>query len=342
MAKIAIVTPARAGARTGNRHTAARWAGMLRAAGHRVIVLTQWRGERCDLLVALHARRSFASVERYRAACPAAPLAVVLTGTDLYRDLPACTEAQRSLRFADRIVVLQDEAPRRLAPRLRRKAAVVYQSADPLVRHAPPARGFRVAVIGHLREEKDPFRAAAALAHLSADADVEVVQLGAALGPGMVGEAKRWMAHESRYRWIGSVPHSRALDWLARSHLLVVSSRMEGGANVIAEAARIGTPVLASRVPGNVGMLGRDYPGFFPLGDARALARRMLRARSESAFYRRLRSALQARRTLFAPAAERSALLRALGPLLRPRARGSSTSARPGPAGRAPGRRTRH
>jgi len=321
MAKIAIVTPARAGSRTGNRHTAARWATMLRAAGHRVAVLTQWRGERCDLLLALHARRSHASVARYRAAHPRGPLAVVLTGTDLYRDLPASVEARRSLELADRIIVLQDEAPRLLALRLRRKTRVVFQSADPPVRHDPPSRGLRVAVIGHLREEKDPFRAAAALAYLPRDAGVEVVQLGAALAPGMEREAQRWMAREPRYRWLGSVAHARALAWLAKSHLLVVSSSMEGGANVIAEAARIGTPVLASRVSGNLGMLGRDYPGFFPLGDERALAKLLLHTASDSGYHARLGRALRARRRLFAPAAERAALLRALRPLLRPRAR---------------------
>jgi putative glycosyltransferase (TIGR04348 family) len=316
MAKIAIVTPARAGSRTGNLHTAARWAAMLRAAGHRVSVLTEWHGERCDLLVALHAKRSHASVARYRSAHPRAPLAVVLTGTDLYRDLPASAQARRSLELADRIIVLQDQAPRRLAPQLRRKTRIVFQSAAASARHAPPSRGLRVAVIGHLREEKDPFRAAAALAHLPADAGVEVVQLGAALDPGMESEARRLMAREPRYRWLESVPHARALGWLARSHLLVVSSRMEGGANVIAEAARIGTPVLASRVAGNVGMLGWDYPGYFPLGDERALAGLILRVRRNAGYAQHLRRSLRARRKLFAPAAERAALLRALTPLL--------------------------
>ncbi len=321
MAKIAIVTPARAGSRTGNLHTAARWAAMLRAAGHRVSVRTQWRSERCDLLVALHAKRSHASVVRYRGAHARGPLAVVLTGTDLYRDLPASFEARRSLELADRIIVLQDEAPRLLAPRLRRKSRVVVQSSESTLRHDPPRRGLRVAVIGHLREEKDPFRAAAALAHLAADADVELVHLGASLSPATAREARRRMAREPRYRWLGSVTHARALAWLAKSHLLVVSSRMEGGANVIAEAARVGTPVLASRVPGNLGMLGRDYPGYFPLGDERALAKLLRRAASDADFRPRLRRALRARRQLFAPAAERAALLRALAPLLKPRAR---------------------
>jgi len=325
MARIALVTPAGAGTRNGNRHTALRWAAFLRRAGHRVSVSIAWDGKPCELLIALHARRSHESVARYRRVRPRGPLCVVLTGTDLYRDLPRSPEARRTLELADRLIVLQDEAPRRLAPHLRRKTRVVYQSASPGARHKPPANVFRVAVIGHLREEKDPFRAATALERLPREAAIEVVHVGAALSAGMAREARRRMRGEPRYRWLGGLPHARALAWLARSHLLVVSSRMEGGANVIAEAARIGTPVLASRVPGNVGMLGPRYPGYFALGDERALARLTARAQADSAYYRALQRALAARRALFAPAAERSALSAALRGTLR---RSSRTLAR--------------
>jgi putative glycosyltransferase (TIGR04348 family) len=316
MARIALVTPAGAGTRNGNRHTALRWAAFLRRAGHRVSVALAWDGAPCDLLLALHARRSHDSIARYRRLHPRGPLAVVLTGTDLYRDLPASAEARRSLELADRLIVLQEEASRRLAPRLRRKTRVVYQSAAPGARRAPPAGLFRVAVIGHLRDEKDPFRAAAALARLPQEPAIEVVHVGAALSADMAREARRRMRGEPRYRWLGGLPHARALAWLARSHLLVVSSRMEGGANVIAEAARICTPVLASGVPGNIGMLGRGYPGYFPLGDERALARLMARAQRQAEFYRRLQRALAARRARFAPSAERSALSAALRGIL--------------------------
>jgi putative glycosyltransferase (TIGR04348 family) len=298
--------------RNGNRHTAVRWAGMLRSAGHRVSVALAWEGQRCDLLLALHARRSHDSIARYRQVAPQAPLVVTLTGTDLYRDLPDSAEARRSLELADRLIVLQDDALRQLEPRARRKARVVYQSADPSLRHAPPARRFRIIVIGHLREEKDPLRTVAALARLPGRSDLEVVHLGAALDPALGAEAEKWMAREPRYRWLGSQPHARALGWLARSHVLVVSSLMEGGANVIAEAARVGTPVLASRMSGNLGMLGRAYPGYFPSQDDGALAALIARAADDRAFYARLKRALRARRPLFAPAAERSALLSVL------------------------------
>jgi putative glycosyltransferase (TIGR04348 family) len=310
MARISIVTPARPGTRNGNRHTAQRWAGFLRQSGHRVSVMTQWDGNPCDLLLALHARRSHDSVLAYRKRFPAGPLVVALTGTDLYKDLPASREARESLEMADRIIVLQSDAKRKLKKALRTKTRVVYQSASPAARHSPPRDRFRVAVVGHLREVKDPFRAALALAHVEGKA--EVVQVGDALSPAFAAQARQLMKREPRYRWLGGRTHPQSLGWIARSHLLVVSSVMEGGANVIAEAARIGTPVLASRMSGNLGMLGRGYPGYFPLYDERALAGLIRKSIEQKEFRRRLKHALAARRPLFAPAAERRALLEAL------------------------------
>jgi putative glycosyltransferase (TIGR04348 family) len=305
MAHLFIATPAGAGTRNGNRHTALRWATLLRASGHRVRVAIAWNGEPCDALIALHARRSAESIARYAAS--GKPLVVVLTGTDLYRDLPDSAEARRSLEVADRVIVLQEAALAELDRATRRKARVVYQSADPRTRRAPPSDRFRIAVIGHLRSEKDPLRAVMALARLRGE-EIELVQIGGALDPALGRDAEAWMQREARYRWLGALPHGRALGWLAKSHLLVVSSVMEGGANVIAEAARIGTPVLASRVPGNVGMLGTRYPGYYVLGDEAGLAALMVRARYERDFYRRLQAGIRQRRKLFAPSAERRAL----------------------------------
>jgi putative glycosyltransferase (TIGR04348 family) len=306
--KIAITVPPSAVPRSGNRHTAARWARMLRALGHRVRVDTEWRGTNDEVLIALHAYKSRASIVRFGGERPHAPLIVALTGTDLYRDIRRHAQARRSLADATRLVVLQEAGLDELSPALRRKAGVVYQSSDVRLEHAPVKSRFRVAVLAHLREEKDPFRAVRALQHLDAAVPVEVMQIGGALDPAMRRQAAAWVKREPRYRHLGSVPHGAAMRWLASSHVLVVSSVMEGGANVICEAARIGVPVLASRVPGNVGMLGRDYPGYFRLHDDEALARLIERARTDAAFYGRLQSAVLRRRALFAPRAERAAL----------------------------------
>ncbi len=310
--KIAITVPSSAVPRSGNRHTAGRWRRFLRDLGHRVRVETEWSGADDDLLLALHAHKSHPSIRRFRELRPGAPLVVALTGTDLYRDIRKYADARRSLKMATRLAVLQGEGLRELNPALRRKTKVVYQSSDVRLRHAPCKSRFRVAVIGHLRSEKDPFRAVRALRHIVRSARIEVVQIGGALDPKMRAEARQWSKREARYRWVGSVTHGRAMRWLASSHVLVLSSVMEGGANVICEAARIGVPVLASRVPGNVGMLGRGYPGYFPLFDDKALARLIERCRTDASFYKRLRGRLLQRRALFAPAEERTALKRLL------------------------------
>lgn len=306
--KIAITVPGSAVPRSGNWHTAARWARFLRELGHRARILTEWRGGNDDLLIALHARKSFASIQRFSDLRPAAPLIVALTGTDLYRDIRTSAEARQSLGMAAQLIVLQEEGLRELSAYLRRKTGIVYQSSDVKLRHAPDRSRFRVAVIGHLRSEKDPFRAVQALRRIERSAPVEVLQIGAALNPEMRARCRAWMKLERRYHWLGSLSHGTAMRRLASSHVLVVSSVMEGGANVICEAARIGVPVLASRVPGNIGMLGRDYPGYFPLFDDRVLARLIERCRKNVSFYQRLRRALLRRRALFTPGAERAAL----------------------------------
>jgi len=308
--KVALVTPAGARSRSGNRHTAMRWAAMLRALGHKVAVSTQWDGQAADLMLALHARRSHASIVRFRERCPNSPLVVVLTGTDLYRNIRTDRDAKESLTLADRLVVLQDMGRLEVPARFRRKTCVIYQSAEVHAPRKPPSRRFRIAVIGHLREEKDPFRAALALAYLDDLRELEVVHLGQALSPDMAREARRLMRADPRYRWLGNVPHWAALRWLSRSHVLVVSSRMEGGANVICEAAAAGTPVIASRVSGNIGMLGRGYPGYYALADERGLARQIRRLASDSRYCARLKRLIAARRSLFLPETERRGLQR--------------------------------
>jgi putative glycosyltransferase (TIGR04348 family) len=310
--KIAIVVPRSAAPRSGNLHTSARWAKFLRGLGHRVREIKEWRGGSDDLLLALHAYKSHPSISRFSRERPSSPLVVALTGTDLYRDIGRYPEARESLGMAARLIVLQEEGLRELSPYLRTKTRVVHQSSEVKLRQVPERSCFRIAVVGHLREEKDPFRAALALRFVDRSAAIEVVQIGGSLHPEMTRQARGWAQRERRYRWLRSVPHRRAMSELAKSHVLVVSSLMEGGANVICEAARIGVPVLASRVPGNIGMLGRDYPGYYPLRNERALARLIERCRTDPAFYKRLRSALIRRRGIFSPASERNALKRAL------------------------------
>jgi putative glycosyltransferase (TIGR04348 family) len=309
--RIVLVTPAGAKTRTGNRNTAVRWAGMLREAGHRTTVTTSWDGRPADLMIALHARRSHESIRRFHEAFPHHPLVVVLTGTDLYRDIRHDSSARASMRVATLLVTLQDQGPLELSRALRRKTRVIYQSAPPAsyaVMHEPGPRHFTVCVVGHLREEKDPFRCAYALPFLPEASRIRVLHLGQAMDGAHAREAHRLARADARYCWLGEVPHWRVRQVMQRSHLMVISSRMEGGANVVSEALAIGLPVLASDVPGNVGMLGEDYAGYFPCGDEQALAALLNRAETDSSFYRKLQRQCAARRKLVTPERERKTL----------------------------------
>ena len=287
---IQLVTPAPLRLNNGNKITALRWAGLLRKLGHRVRVTQSYDGRRCDVLIALHARRSAASIRRFHELHPELPLIVVLTGTDLYRDIRHDHQAQESLEIATRLVVLQRAALRELKPRLHSKTKVIYQSAE-RVRSTRPAdiRGFRVCLIAHLRDEKDPLRAPLAARRLPPDSRIHIVHIGLALDEKLALKAREEATRNRRYRWLGQRSHAQTRRLLAESRLVCITSKMEGSSNVLSEALASGVPVIASRISGLIGTLDEDFPGYFEVGDTDALRDLMLRAERDRAFYIRLK-----------------------------------------------------
>ncbi len=306
--KIDIVTPAGPKLRNGNRVTAVRWSRFLRQLGHEVLLEESWGSKEPDVMIALHARRSYPSVRRYAAAYPELPLIVALTGTDLYRDIRSDEAARESLDLATALIVLQEKGPEELEPRHRAKTRVVYQSTEPVKRQPPAKRHFEVCVIGHLRDEKDPFRAALAARLLPPTSRIRVTHTGKPYDEEFAGRARLEAQENPRYRWLDEVPRWTARRLLARSRLLAQTSVMEGGANVVSEALASGVPVIASDIPGNVGMLGEDYPGYYRLGDEEALARLLYRAETDGAFYETLEGRCEARRHLVMPEREKEAI----------------------------------
>lgn len=302
--RIALITPYLPRGRNGNAHTAVRWGAFLRRDGHRVDTALEWDGSPVQAMVALHARRSHASIARFALAHPDRPLILVLTGTDLYRDIRFDVDAQLSMKLAHRLVVLQEAGMDEIPEAYHAKTTVIFQSAPTLVPQPRPRRHFSVGVVAHLRDEKDPFRLAMALRHLPASSRVRAWHVGGELQPGLALEAEALDRLEPRWQWLGSRPHGQTRRRIARSHLLVVPSRMEGGANVICEAVTAATPVLASDIPGNVGMLGRAYPGYFPPEDEQALAALIHRAETDAGFYARLAGQCAMRAHLFSPERE--------------------------------------
>lgn len=306
--RILIVTPAPRGSLKGNRVTAQRWARLLRGLGHRASVLDRYQGEPADLLVALHAAKSSGAVSRFARLHPGRPIVVALTGTDIYGSRELSPRARSSLERATRLIALQPLARRRLEPRWRRKTRVILQSLAAPQRRVRPREGvFEVVVLGHLRGVKDPFLAARAARLLPPDSRIQILHAGAALNRAMARRARVEMQRNPRYRWLGELPRPRALALLARARLALSTSRHEGGANAVSEAIVCGTPVLATRIDGSVGLLGARYPGLFAPGDARALARLLSRAEREPSFLRRLAADCRRLAPDFDPAVEREA-----------------------------------
>jgi putative glycosyltransferase (TIGR04348 family) len=314
---IVLVTPRGPTERTGNAVAALRWARILRRLGHRVTVTTDYADEPADAMVAIHAWRSATAIARFKARHPERRLIVQLSGTDIYEYLTEdARPTLRSMELADRLVALNSRAWRVVPRRFRKKLRVILQSAPkPVAPRRPSKRRVDVCVIGHLRDVKDPLRAALAARLLPAASRIRIVHIGRAYDPKWAAAAAAEMAENPRYLWRDEVAPAAVQKILLRSHAMVLSSVSEGGANVISEAVMAGVPILASRVDGNVGLLGRDYPGYFRLRDTQALALLLRRIETDRPFVDELRRATARLTPLFTPEREVAAWGRLLAEL---------------------------
>jgi putative glycosyltransferase (TIGR04348 family) len=318
---VGIVTPAPPGSHKGNRVTALRWARLLRQLGHRVRLRDTYGGEEIDILIALHAGRSRPSIERFARTHPDRPIVLAMTGTDLYEAEPRSEDVLCSLALATRIVVLQPLGLDALPADVRARAHAIVQSASAAAPppgradRPEPADAFEVCVLAHLRDVKDPLLAARAARLLPADSRVRVLHAGAALTADARDAARAEERDNPRYLWLGDLRRQDSLQLLRRCRLLLVTSRLEGGANVVSEALAAAVPVLSTRIPGSIGLLGADYPGYFPVGDAAALAHLLRRCESEPAFSAELFASCVRLAPLVDPARERQAWAQLLNAL---------------------------
>ena len=310
--KLTIVTPHGPSSATGNFTTARRISWLLKDTAVKCKVVEQWNGEACDTLLAIHAEKSGRSIDSFASQCPGQPIIVLLAGTDIYQR-KLSRRCLKSLDLADRLVALQPLAAQQLPARLRRKTLTIYQAARAPEKPAPPmASAFEVCVVSNLRYVKDPLRTALAIRDIPSELRVFVTHIGRALDEALAERARKEMANNRRYRWFGQRPPHQALKLIERSRLFVNSSRSEGGANVISEAIACGTPILASRVAGNIGLLGDDYPGLFRCGSTSELREMILFAQAEPHWLKLLQQRLVELQPAFTPEAEREAWLELL------------------------------
>jgi putative glycosyltransferase (TIGR04348 family) len=304
---ILLVSPGGADGVTGNAVTARRWMAILRELGQNVVLSHEYQAGDYAALVALHARKSATAIQRFHTEQPHAPIVIALTGTDLYPDLRTAGVDPAILALANRLVVLQPLGLDQLDPAVRERARVIVQSVPPIRRMPAKDDVFEVVFIANVRPVKDPLLLAKATRRLPPASRIRVTHIGGvhdgALRPAMDAE----LVGNDRYDWLGPRPRPETLAALARARLLVLTSRHEGGANVISEALATRVPVLCSAIPGSVGLLGADYPGYFPVGDTDALARALFAVEQDPGRYRALQDRCAALSGLVEPARERMA-----------------------------------
>ena len=298
--RILLITPAPATSLAGNRATAVRWAHILEVLGHRVEIATKFAGQNADLMIALHAWRSAEAIQHFTDTWAHRPVILAITGTDAYRYIHSHPETTlRSIQLADHLVGLHSLISNTLPHDQRHKMQVIYQSAEPIRQRTPCTDYFHVAVLGHLREEKDPLRPALAVRNLPATSRIQIHQYGKAHSPEWADAATAEMRRNPRYTWHGEIAHDEIRQVYQRTNLLVLPSRMEGGANVISEAVVAAVPVIASDIEGSIGLLGTRYPGYYPVENEIALGELLLRAEQDPVFYQALQRDCVARQPLF-------------------------------------------
>ncbi len=311
---IQLISPAKIDSRNGNRATAVRWRNILQRIGHKVSVAQEYLGQDVDLMLALHAWRSATSVQLFAEKYPARPLIVALTGTDIYRFLNTHKQQTlKSLEYADLLIGLHANIKHSIPKQYHQKVHIIYQSTKAKrLRKTHYKNNFDVCVAGHLRHEKDSLRPAYAVRSLPKHSNIQISHYGKAHTKNWERNARLEMAKNRRYQWYGEISQSLLQVKFSQADLLVLPSRMEGGANIISEAIMAGLPVITSNIEGSTGLLGDKYIGYFEVENTKQLKQMLLRCESDTKFYQTLVYQCKSRRYLFTPSREKSSWLKLL------------------------------
>jgi putative glycosyltransferase (TIGR04348 family) len=305
---IQLISPAKIDSRNGNRTTAVRWRNILQDLGHKVTVSEKYSGQNVDLMLALHAWRSADSIQLFAEKYPTRPLLVALTGTDVYRFLNTHKQdTLKSIEYADRLIGLHAHITQSLAKKYHYKTRIIYQSTETkLHRKTRLSHNFSVCIAGHLRDEKDSLRPAYAIRSLPSHSHIVLSHYGKAHTKSWERNARLEMARNRRYQWHGEVSQSLLQVRFSQADLLILPSRMEGGANIISEAIVAGLPVISSNIEGSLGLLGDNYVGYFEVENTQQIKQMLLRCESDFKFYQTLIRQCKSRRYLFNPKREKN------------------------------------
>lgn len=303
---ISVVSPYPVDSQIGNSVSARRIVALLNSAGIKARATFDAVPPYSSAMVAINAWRLSEIIHQFRNTHPNAPIIVVLAGSDLYgtKSKVDAANTRRAMVEASSLVVSQSAALDAVPDYLQSKCKVIPKSVNTnlkVVRNADPDF-FNVIIASNLRQEKEPLVSAQAAAMLPTGSRIRMNHYGIALDQDLATQALALTnAPHSRYTWHDGIPHGQVLTEIVAADLFVNSSRFEGGANAVCEAIALGTPVLATRIPGNIGILGLDYPGLFPTGDTKALTGMLVDCEQEAEFLEQLTDTCARLAPAFAP-----------------------------------------
>ena len=284
----------------GNAVTAERMKRLLQSGGLNVAI--HERGDNrieAKCLIALNARKSAGEIFDFHQRWPDRKIIALLTGTDVNHPEmeQSGSDTLRALAQSDAIVSLHDGFSHRIPADLLKKTKVIYPSVQfsDAAEHCP-FEPWKVVIAGNFRDEKNPNLMIEAVAKL-ATSEIHFHAYGA----GSEYQDKLEQAAETypKFHFHGVQERDVVLAAMQSARVLLNTSTEEGGANAICEAVMIGLPVIASRIDGNLGMLGDGYGGFFTSEETDGLAGILTRAESDAGFYNSLKQQVSTRAELF-------------------------------------------
>ena len=284
----------------GNAVTALRMKNLLAEGGLSVAI--HERGDspiEAKCLIALNARKSAAEIFAFQERQSASVVVALLTGTDVNHPEmeDPCSDTIKALHQSDVIVSLHGGFSHRIPDELLGKTTVIYPSVriPDTVRHFPTSER-EVVIAGNFRDEKNPNLLIQAVGELVG----ESITFHAYGDGGSYQELLEKTADDyDDFKLHGVQDHEVLLTKMQSASVLLNTSIEEGGANAICEAVAIGLPVVASKIDGNIGMLGQDYAGFFTSGDVGELAKLLRRIFAEKELYELLKQQVSKRAELF-------------------------------------------
>ncbi len=289
---IKIYSPSRDSAVTGNYVTSKRYAYHLQNLGYRVFVYNGFEekvnveGVRCAFV--LHAEKGSHVIKEL--AAKNVPVVLVLTGTDLYRDIISTKNSKkercfRSIQLASAIVVLHENAVSDLLKVVsfpRERIFVVLQSVVDFKKRTflfKKKNHYKILLLSNIRKEKGIIVAISGFLEFQKNIDARTKftldHIGGVLDQGYFKKITNLLEGVKSVSFLGSIEKDKLQTMLASYDLLLHSSFIEGGSLVIQEAQNAGLPIIASDISCHAALLGSAYVGLHSVGSAKDVSEKL-------------------------------------------------------------------